>query len=151
MAARPGRRSAELLNDYRARTQEVNNQTYAAWNAHDPDAVAAVFAEDAVTRDAGNPNVANGRGEVRMRAVELLTAFPDLRLERLDLVVDGPRHAGRWVLTGTHQGELLGIAPTGRSVRVEGATFTILNGDGLVAEDFHFVDIAGLLRQLGVI
>jgi predicted ester cyclase len=63
----------------------------------------------------------------------------------------GPRHADRWVLTGTHDGELLGIAPTGRSVRVEGATFTVLGDDGLVVEDFHFVDIAGLLGQLGVI
>jgi steroid delta-isomerase-like uncharacterized protein len=139
-----------VVVDMGARTIEVNDLTYAAWNAHDPDGVAAVFAEDAVTRDAGSPTVDRGRDAVRERAARLLAAFPDLRLERIDLVVDGNRHADRWVLTGTHRGELFGIPPTGRAVRVEGATFTIMNEDGLVAEDHHFVDIAGLLNQLGV-
>jgi steroid delta-isomerase-like uncharacterized protein len=136
--------------DMRARTIEVNDQTYAAWNAHDPDAVAAVFAEDAVTRDAGSADASVGRDAVRERAAHLLAAFPDLRLERLDLLIDGDRHADRWVLTGTHEGDLLGMPPTGRPVRVEGATFTRMNDAGLVAEDHHFMDIAGLLAQLGV-
>jgi steroid delta-isomerase-like uncharacterized protein len=135
--------------DMRARSIEVNDLTYAAWNAHDPDAVAAVFAEDAVTRDAGSEDVSVGRGAVRERAAQLLAAFPDLGLERLDLVIDGDRHADRWVLTGTHEGDLLGIPPTGRSVRIEGATFTRMNDEGLVAEDYHFLDLARLLTQLG--
>lgn len=29
--------------DHRGRAVEVNDATYAAWNAHDPDAMAAVF------------------------------------------------------------------------------------------------------------
>ena len=33
----------------------ANRATFEAWNAHDPDAVAAVFAEDAVIRDVGSP------------------------------------------------------------------------------------------------
>jgi steroid delta-isomerase-like uncharacterized protein len=134
--------------DYRTRTVEVNDATYAAWNAHDPDAVAAVFAEDALVHEIGNPEIARGRRAVRERAAALLAAFPDLRLERIELVVDGDRHADRWVLTGTHQGDLFGVAPTGRRVRIEGATFTRLDGDGLVVEDNHFTDLAGLLRQI---
>jgi steroid delta-isomerase-like uncharacterized protein len=134
--------------DYRSRTLEVNDRTYAAWNAHDPDAVAAVFAEDAVIREAGSPTETRGRAAVRERAAALLAAFPDFHLERLALVIDGASHADRWVMTGTQRGELFGIAPTGRAVRVEGATFTRLGVDGLVAEDVHFMDLAGLLRQL---
>src|SRR5262245_42445407 len=133
--------------DYRRQTQAVNDATYAAWNAHDADAVAAVFAEDAVVREAGMPEM-RGRDAVRLRAQTLLTAFPDLRLERLELVIDGDRHADRWVLTGTHRGELFGIEPTGRRIRVEGATFTRLGADGLVVEDVHLSDVAGLLAQL---
>ena len=136
--------------DHRRRAVEVNEATYAAWNAHDPDAVAAVFAVDALTRDAGSDEVAVGRQAVRERAAGLFAAFPDLRLERTAFVVDGHRHADRWVLTGTHEGTLLGLAPTGRLVRVEGATFTLVNDDGLVAEDTHYMDLAGLLTQLGV-
>jgi len=134
--------------DYRSRTIEVNDRTYAAWNAHDADAVAAVFAEDAIVREIGGAGETRGRAAVRERAATLLTAFPDLRLERLALVIDGERHADRWVLTGTHRGPLLGLEPTGRSVRIEGATFTRLGPDGLVVEDIHFTDVAGLIAQL---
>jgi steroid delta-isomerase-like uncharacterized protein len=137
--------------DHLARAVEVNDATYVAWNAHDPDAVAAVFADDAVTRDAGSTEVAVGPGAVRERAARLFAAFPDLRLERVELVIDGPRHADRWVLSGTHEGDLLGLAPTGRQIRVEGATFTVMNDDGLVAEDHHYMDLAGLLTQLGAL
>src|SRR5262245_50446137 len=107
-----------MASDLHARTLEVNDRTYAAWNAHDPDAVAAVFAEDAVLREAGRPAEVRGRAAIRDRAAALLAAFPDFRLERLVLIVDGDRHADRWTMTGTHEGELFGIPPTGRSVRV---------------------------------
>jgi steroid delta-isomerase-like uncharacterized protein len=136
------------MTDWQRVTREVNDRTYAAWNAHDPDAVAAVFAEEAVVREVGNPLEARGRAGVRARAAALLTAFPDFHLERLALVIDDDRHADRWVMTGTHRGELFGMPPTGRVVRVEGATFTRLGPDGLVVEDVHFTDLAGLMAQL---
>ena len=135
--------------DWRARTLEVNDRTYAAWNAHDLDAIAAVFAPDAVLLEAGRPEPFRGRDAIRERARALLTAFPDLTLERIELVIDDDRHADRWVMTGTHRGDLLGLAPTGRRVRVEGATFTRLGADGLVAQDVHFSDTMSLLAQLG--
>jgi steroid delta-isomerase-like uncharacterized protein len=137
-----------MATDYRSRTLEVNDRTYAAWNARDPDAVAAVFADDATVREAGNPLETRGRAAIRERARALLAAFPDFRLERCALVIDGAAHADRWVMTGTHRGELFGLRPTGRAVRVEGATFTRLGPDGLVVEDIHFTDLAGLMRQL---
>lgn len=136
--------------DWRARTQVVNDATYAAWNDHDADSVAAVFAADAVLREAGQTAELRGRAAVRARAAALLAAFPDFRLERLTLIIDGPAHADRWRMTGTHRGELFGIAPTGRTVSIEGATFTRLGPDGLVIEDIHFTDMASLLAQLGV-
>ena len=128
----------------------INDATYRAWNAHDPDAVAAVFAEDAVLREAGRPDETRGRAAIRERAAMLLGAFSDFRLERLTLVIDGDAHADRWVMSGTHDGDLWGIAPTGRRVRIEGATFTRLGTDGLVVEDVHFTDLAGLMAQLGL-
>ena len=141
--------SREGQNSLYARTLEVNDATYAAWNAHDADAVASVFAEDAVVREAGSPLEARGRAAIRERAAGLLRAFPDFRLERIELVVDGDRHADRWIMTGTHRGPLYGIEPTHKSVRIEGATFTRMGTNGLVVEDVHFTDLAGLLAQLG--
>lgn len=136
------------MDDHRRRALAVNDATYAAWNAHDPDAVAAVFGVDAVVREVATGQESRGRDAVRARAAALFTAFPDLTLERIDLVIDGERHADRWVLSGTHRGELFGMPATGKRVRIEGATFTRMGGDGLVAEDFHFSDMLGLMAQL---
>ncbi len=135
--------------DWRAVTLDVNDRTYTAWNAHDPDAIAAVFADDAVLREAGRDAI-RGRRAIRERAAAMLAAFPDFRLERVALVVDGNLHADRWIMTGTHTGDFFGMPPTGRTIRIEGATFTRLGADGLVVEDVHHVDFAGLLVQLGV-
>jgi steroid delta-isomerase-like uncharacterized protein len=136
------------MSDHRRQALDVNDRTYAAWNAHDPDAVAAVFAENAIVRENGGAGEIRGRAAIRERAAMLLAAFPDFRLERLQLIIDGNHHADRWVLTGTHRGPLFGLAPTGRSVRVMGATFTRMGADGLVVEDVHFADFAGLMAQL---
>jgi len=136
--------------ELREHTVRINDATYAAWNAHDADAVAVIFAEDAVLREAGTGVEVHGRAAIRERAVMLLTAFPDFRLDKLVLLVDGERHADRWVMTGTHRGDFFGMAPTGRSIRIEGATFTTLGDDGLVIEDVHFTDSASLAAQLGV-
>ena len=96
-----------------------------------------------------SPVMLTNAGAIRARAAALLAAFPDFHLERVELVIDGERHADRWVMTGTHRGELFGLPPTGRTVRVEGATFTRLGPYGLVVEDVHHSDLAGLFAQLG--
>jgi steroid delta-isomerase-like uncharacterized protein len=137
-------------DELRAHTVRINDATYEAWNAHDADAVAAIFADDAVLREAGSGVEHHGREAIRSRAAALLAAFPDFRLEKLVLVVDGSRHADRWVMTGTHRGELFGIPPTGRSIRIEGSTFTTVDDSGLVVEDVHFTDSAALAAQLGI-
>jgi len=136
--------------ELRRHTLAINDATYAAWNAHDADAVAAVFAENAVLREPGSGTEQHGRTAIRERAAALLIAFPDFHLERLVLVIDGIRHADRWVMTGTHRGEMFGIAPTGKSVRVEGSTFTTLDEQGLVCEDVQYTDSAALVAQLGL-
>jgi steroid delta-isomerase-like uncharacterized protein len=132
----------------REQIERANDATYAAWNAHDPDAVAAVFAEDAELIDAGNPEPARGRQAIRARAAGLLDAFDGFHLERTELLVDPPSNADRWVATGVHRGEFLGLQPTGKRIRVEGCTFSRFDDDGLVARDVNFWDVPGLLAQL---
>src|ERR1043165_705283 len=56
------------MTDWRARTLDVNDRTYAAWNAHDPDAVAAVFSTDAELFEAGRPEPFRGGAARRARA-----------------------------------------------------------------------------------
>jgi steroid delta-isomerase-like uncharacterized protein len=126
----------------------ANIATFEAWNAHDPDAVAAVFAGHATIRDVGSPGPVNGRAAIRDRVADLIAAFPDLRLRQLDLVVGEDANADRWEFTGTHRGEFLGMPATGRSIKVEGATFSRFDEHGLVVEDVNFWDVPALLGQL---
>jgi steroid delta-isomerase-like uncharacterized protein len=128
---------------------EANRATFAAWNAHDPEAVAAVFAPDAVIRDVGSPDVLRGREAVRDRAADLLVAFPDFRLRQLHLVVGENANADRWEATGTHSGPFLGMDATRNRISVEGATFSRFDSTGLVVEDVNFWDVGALLAQLG--
>ena len=106
---------------------------YAAWNAHDPDAIAAVFAADAELLDAGSPEPVRGRDAIRARAAGLLEAFGDFHLERLHLLIDPPCNADRWRVTAVHSGDFLGLAPTGRKISVEGCTFSTFGADGAVS------------------
>jgi steroid delta-isomerase-like uncharacterized protein len=126
----------------------ANQATFDAWNAHDPDAVAAIFAEDAEILDVMTGETITGRDAIREQAAARFAAFPDFRLERRMLLIDGATNADRWVMTGTHTGEFLGLAPTGRRVEVAGATFSEFGDDGLVTRDTHYVDVGALLRQL---
>jgi steroid delta-isomerase-like uncharacterized protein len=127
----------------------ANDATYAAWNAHDPDGVAAVFALEAEVVDVGMPEPLRGREAIRGRAADLFAAFPDFHLERLFLVVDGQANADRWRATGTHRGAFMGLEPTGRSIDVQGATFSEFDADGLVVRDHNYWDVPTLLAQLG--
>lgn len=74
-------------------------------------------------------------------------AFPDFHNEIEEMVADGERVAVRVTYTGTHRGEMYGIAPTGRAIRYGGAAFfTIV--DGKVREGWVLGDVASLRRQL---
>jgi steroid delta-isomerase-like uncharacterized protein len=128
---------------------EANRATFAAWNAHDPEAVAVIFATDATIRDVGTPDVLHGRAAIRERAADLLAAFPDFRLRQLDLIVGEDANADRWEASGTHTGAFLGMDATGNSISVEGATFSRFDSGGLVVEDVNFWDVGALLAQLG--
>jgi predicted ester cyclase len=77
-----------------------------------------------------------------------MAAFPDFALRQLDLIVGEDANADRWEATGTHRGRFLGMAATGRRIRVEGATFSRFDADGLVVEDVNFWDAGALLAQL---
>jgi steroid delta-isomerase-like uncharacterized protein len=74
-------------------------------------------------------------------------AFPDAAVAIDELVADGDRVAVATTLTGTHEGELMGMAPTGRSVSVTGIDIVRIE-DGRIVEHRGLTDIVGLMRQL---
>ena len=78
-----------------------------------------------------------------------LAAFPDVNMSIQDIVVEGDKAATRWSARGTHQGQLMGIPPTGRVVTMTGIVVTRF-ADGKAVEETEEIDMFGLMRQLGV-
>lgn len=76
------------------------------------------------------------------------TGFPDARITIDDCIFSGNTVATRWHLTGTHQGEFQGIAPTGRAIAFPGLEYNRV-ADGGFAEHWSMFDNIGLLRQIG--
>jgi predicted ester cyclase len=79
-----------------------------------------------------------------------LAAFPDLHMTFEDLIAEGDEVVLRWTCHGTHQGELMGIPPTGRRVTVTGIEINRFAG-GKSVEHWLNNDSLGLLQQLGII
>jgi steroid delta-isomerase-like uncharacterized protein len=77
-------------------------------------------------------------------------AFPDLRMAEADSLREGNKVAFRWLLSGTHEGEFMGIAATDRQVETMGMDIVRLV-DGEIVEHWGEFDVIGLLRQIGVV
>ena len=80
----------------------------------------------------------------------LRTAFPDLRFTIEELVAEGDMVAGRLTMSGTHEGPLMGMPPTGRPVRQDHMHCVRFEG-GKAVEHWGVRDDLGMMRQLGVV
>jgi steroid delta-isomerase-like uncharacterized protein len=109
-----------------------------------------LFADDYVAHDPNLPPLPPGPGGVALHVLASRTAFPDQRVTVDDLLADGDRVAVRFTFRGTHRGDLLGFAPTGRRVEVHGVAIYRIAG-GRIAEGWVGFDVLGLLDQLGVL
>jgi steroid delta-isomerase-like uncharacterized protein len=78
----------------------------------------------------------------------LHTAYPDLQITIEDLIEEGDRVVSRHTVTGTHQGDYMGLPPTGAHVTYN-EIFILRFEDGRIAETWGVVDVLSQLRQLG--
>jgi predicted ester cyclase len=76
--------------------------------------------------------------------------FPDLHITIEDLVEEGDKVVSRNPVTGTHQGEYMGIPPTRKSVTYN-EIFIFRFAGGRIAETWGVVDVLSQMKQLGVI
>lgn len=116
------------------------------------DALEEVLADDYTLH--GVPGVQGeqltGREAVEGYLRELSEAFPDMTAAIDEVIAEDETVAYRATITGTHEGEFMGISPTGEEVNVDGEGFFRIE-DGKLAEAWPLMDTFGMLRQLGVI
>ena len=107
-----------------------------------------VVAVDYVYHGPGG-RTAKGPAGLKEVVTAFRAAFPDVRIMAENMVAEGDYVAHRASITGTHRGNLRGIAPTGK--RVTSATNTISRfAGGKEAEAWEEYDMLSLLQQLGV-
>jgi predicted ester cyclase len=96
------------------------------------------------------PGVPSDREGVKQITLLFRRAFPDGAMTVEDMIAEGDTVATRKTFRGTHQGEFMGIPPTGRRVAIE-LIDVVRVVDGRVVEHWNVVDNLGLLQQLGVL
>jgi len=77
-----------------------------------------------------------------------LMAFPDMKIVIHEIVGSAGRAGVRASIVGTHNGELFGVPPTGKSVDVALHEFHHLK-DGLITHTWHLEDWFGMLNKIG--
>jgi steroid delta-isomerase-like uncharacterized protein len=117
------------------------------WNQGDEAAIDRFIAEDAAGND---PDFGMGREGFKRQWRQWQAAFPDLHFAIEEMVAEGDTVVARWTLTGTHQGPFLGLAPTGRTIRVRGMSLDHLE-NGVLVSGFDGWDNLGLRQQLGMV
>ena len=123
----------------------------AAWNRGDLEGIALHLAEDVIWRDVALGMPLHGREALKAAAQAYMTGFPDLRIEETSSTLAPPRLVQEVTITGTHNGEFLGIPPTGRFTQSFAAVITTFDEDGMMIEGALYWNALALMQQLGVI
>jgi steroid delta-isomerase-like uncharacterized protein len=134
-------------DDLKAIARREIEEVYGAGNFAVAD---EIVAHDFVGHDPALPEPLRGPAGIKEAATGYRNAFPDLRITIEAQVSEGDLVVTRWTARGTHQGELFGIAPTGKQATVTGISLDRIS-NGKIIEDWTNWDTLGLLQQLGAV
>ena len=110
---------------------EVIEAYFAAWDAHDRQAIIDLYAEDGTYQDPATEGPLSGQA-IGDYAETLFAAFPDLKLELISQAGTSiDQIAVPWLLFGTHQGALGEMEATGKSVTIRGCDYIVVEDDKL--------------------
>jgi len=119
------------------------------FNSHNLNIWDEVCAPDFINHDPGLPTPDADLATIKQTIAHLMFgAFPDMQAMEEDLFADGDKVVTRRILRGTHQGEFMGIAPTGKAVTAGGVGLSHLSA-GKIKEQWVYFDALGLLHQVG--
>jgi steroid delta-isomerase-like uncharacterized protein len=119
------------------------------WNRGRLEVLDELLSPDYVNRTPSIPDPAPGPAGLKPIVAAMRAAFPDLHYAVEDVVATETRAVARVVMTGTHGGDLFGLAPTGRAVRVDQINVEEIGPDGRIRQHWRVTDELALMRQLG--
>ena len=118
-------------------------------NSKNPDKLDILISENMVDHNPP-PGAAPGIEGMRQMMGMFFAAFPDLHVTIDQLVAEGDIVAGRMTNTGTHQGDFMGIAATGKRMTISEIHMVRIE-NGKAVEHWGNSDDLGMMQQLGVI
>ncbi len=109
-----------------------------------------IIAPNHISHDPSLPDLPLGPEGAKQLVNLYRSAFPDVRLTIEDELADGDKVVTRWVGRGTHQGVLMGVAPTGEQVETTGISIWRIE-EGKIVESWANYDTLGMLQQVGAL
>jgi predicted ester cyclase len=125
----------------------VREYTERVFNQHSPD-LAAKYLAPGVTWHGQTLGTIKGADNVTGMLRGFIGALPDLHAAEQDIVAAGDTVSVRYVIEATHEGNLLGLAPTGRRARWDAVDIYRLAG-GMIVEEWAADDATAILYQVG--
>jgi steroid delta-isomerase-like uncharacterized protein len=120
------------------------------FNAGNLEVADEITAPDHVNHDPTLPDIPTGP-EGQKQVVNLYRgAFTNAHISVEEQLAEGDRVVTRWTSSGTHQGEFMGVAPSGNQVRITGITINRVSG-GKIEESWTNYDALGMMQQIGAI
>jgi predicted SnoaL-like aldol condensation-catalyzing enzyme len=86
------------------------------------ESVDELLAPDYVSHAPGDPELSRGPEDIKEIVGAYHSAFPDINFAVEKQVAEGDMVVTRWIDRGTHQGEFMGIPPSGRRIEVSGVS-----------------------------
>ncbi|ELZ82302.1 ester cyclase [Haloferax larsenii] len=138
-----------------AATEETNKELVRQsndeiWGEGNLDVIDGYVSDDYVEHNAASPQPIHGPEGYKENVEMVRSAFPDLDVTTEDLISEGDKVVTRYTLRGTHEGELMGIEPTGKTIEVQGISIGRFE-DGTVVEGWSVIDMMSMMQQLGVV
>ncbi|HEX9341629.1 MAG TPA: ester cyclase [Thermoplasmata archaeon] len=118
------------------------------WNRGNLSVVDKMTAENFVDHNPP-PGATPGREGSKQTFQMIRAAFPDGLTTIDDIIAEGDKVVVRATMTGTHQGDFMGIPATGKPVKITGIDVMRFE-QGQAVERWGEWDTAGLMQQLGV-
>jgi len=132
-----------------------NIETFDRWieahQAHDLDKLVTFLTDDITIQSAAGANMppAKGKDEARHHWQSIYNAFPDFRMEAVDMTSEGDTLFAEISHGGTMEGQMGPFQPTGQSYRTQGA-FRIDFSEGKMCSILSYWDTAAMMKQLSL-
>ena len=133
-----------------AENKEIVRSLYEeVWNKRRLELVDEIISPSHALHDPNLSGSAIGPEAYKRQVTRFVTGFPDLRFRIDDAIAENDKIVVAWTISGTHNGEFMGIPATNKKVSFDGITINhIVNGK--IMDSYISYDALGMIQQLGV-